>query len=304
MYNIKESVKPHFFKTILFGTKYLANYWLLGKTTPLICGLVLHNKCNLRCRHCRVTDRPTAPMSYDEATRVIDIFYAGGGRCLYLEGGEPFLWKDGAYSMEDIVGYARNKGYYAVIIYTNGTKPLESAASTIFVSVDGLKDTHDELRGKTFEKIFEHIRQSSHPSIFINYTVNSLNKDDIGGFCNYVDKEKKIKGVFFYFHTPYYGYDELYLDSKQKKEVLEKLINLKASHKILNSAAGLRSAIRNDWKKNLGICSVYEEGTFYRCCRESNNSDLCEHCGYLSYAEIEQTLKLKPGAVINALKYF
>jgi len=27
-------------------------------------------------------------------------------------------------------------------------------------------------------------------------------------------------------------------------------------------------------------------------------------CGYLSYAEIDQTLKLKPGAILNALKYF
>jgi MoaA/NifB/PqqE/SkfB family radical SAM enzyme len=228
MYNNRVLVKPEFFKTILFGTKYLANYWLLGKTTPLICGLVLHNKCNLRCRHCRVTERPTTPMSYNEATRVIDKFYAGGGRCLYLEGGEPFLWKDGAYSMEDIVRYARDKGYYAVVIYTNGTKPLESAASKIFVSVDGLKDTHDELRGKTFEKIFEHIRESSHPSIYINYTINSVNKDDIEGFCDYVDKIPQIRGVFFYFHTPYYGYDELYLDTKRKNEILEKLISLKA----------------------------------------------------------------------------
>jgi MoaA/NifB/PqqE/SkfB family radical SAM enzyme len=304
MYYLKELVKPEFFKTIFFGTKYLANYWFLGKDSPLICGLVLHNKCNLRCRHCRVVDRETAPMTFAEATDVINSFYENGGRCLYLEGGEPFLWKDSDHSMEDIVSYARNKGYFAVIIYTNGTKPLESAASTIFVSVDGLKDTHDELRGKTFEKVFEHIRESSHPSIYINYTVNSVNKDDIEGFCRYIDMIPQIHGVFFYFHTPYYGYDELYLDSKLKNEVLEKLISLKSGHKILNSKAGLRSAIRNDWQKNLGICSVYEEGTFYRCCRESNNSALCEHCGYLSYAEIEQTLKLNPGAVMNALKYF
>jgi len=149
-----------------------------------------------------------------------------------------------------------------------------------------------------------HIRQSSHPSIYINYTINSINKDDINGFCEYIDAMPEIKGVFFYFHTPYYGYDELYLETAKKNEILEKLIKMKGRYKILNSKAGLKSAIRNDWKKNLGICSVYEEGTYYRCCRESNNSDLCEHCGYLSYAEIEQTLKLNPGAVMNALKYF
>jgi len=114
----------------------------------------------------------------------------------------------------------------------------------------------------------------------------------------------QIKGVFFYFHTPYYGYDELYLDKAQKNDVLAKLISMQGHYKILNSKAGLRSAMRNDWKKNLDVCKVYEDGIYYRCCRENGNDQLCKDCGYLSYAEIDQTLKLKPGAIINALKYF
>ena len=32
--------------------------------------------------------------------------------------------------------------------------------------------------------------------------------------------------------------------------------------------------------------------------------ELCRDCGYLSYAEIDQTLKLKPSALLNAMKYF
>ena len=59
-----------------------------------------------------------------------------------------------------------------------------------------------------------------------------------------------------------------------------------------------------NWKKNLKICRVYEEGQFYNCCRESNNGEVCSDCGYLSYAEINQILRLKPGAIMNAMKYF
>jgi len=291
-------------KQVIFGIKYLANYWLRGKANPLICGLVLHNKCNLRCRHCTVIDRLPATMSFDESVKVIDTFYAEGGRCLYLEGGEPMIWYDHSYNMEDIVNYAKKKGYYAVIIYTNGTRQLESAADTIFVSVDGLHDTHDTLRGKSFDKIMDNIQQSDHPSIYINYTINSVNKDDITGFCEYISRIHQIKGTFFYFHTPYYGYDELYLDMKAKNEILKNLLKLKGQYKILNSSAGLKSAIRNNWKKNLDICSVYEDGNYYTCCRENNNGEVCKDCGYLSYAEIDQTLKLKPGAIVNALKYF
>ncbi len=287
-----------------FGIKYLANYWLFGRTSPLICGLVLHNRCNLRCRHCNVVDRQTNPMRFDEALNVMDTFYAEGGRCLYMEGGEPFMWRDHTFTLEDIVSYAREKGYYTVIIYTNGTFPIESGADTIFVSVDGLKDTHDALRGKTFDRIINNIRQSDHTSIYINYTINSVNKEDIHGFCEYVSRIPQIKGTFFYFHTPYYGYDELFLDTETKKEILMKLLGLKKQYRILNSSAGLKAAIRNDWRKNLDICRVYEDGNYYSCCRENNHGTLCKDCGYLSYAEIDQTLKLKPGAVINAMKYF
>ena len=36
----------------------------------------------------------------------------------------------------------------------------------------------------------------------------------------------------------------------------------------------------------------------------AGDPDLCRQCGYLSYAEIDQVLKLKPSAIGNALKYF
>lgn len=291
-------------KQFLFGISYVAGYWLLHKREPLICGLVLHNRCNLRCRHCSVIDRPAAAMSYDEAVQVMDTFYAEGGRCLYLEGGEPFIWKDRGYSMEDIVLYAKRKGYLAVIVYTNGTQSLDSLADTLFVSVDGLKQTHDLLRGRSFDKIIANIRNSVHPSIYINFTINALNKNEITDFCAYIHAMARVKGVFFYFHTPYYGYDDLFLDEPAKADLILLLLKLKKRYKILNSKAGLKSALRNDWKKNLEICRIYEEGRYYSCCRENKNGAVCKDCGYLSYAEIDQTLKMNPGAIANALKYF
>jgi len=291
-------------KQIIYGIKYLARHWLLGRNSPLICGLVLHNKCNLHCRHCTIVNRENAHMSFKEAVKVIDSFYSDGGRCLYLEGGEPFIWHDNSYTLEDIVIYAKKKGYYTVVIYTNGMQTLESNADTIFVSVDGLLKTHDYIRGKSFERIISNIKRSNHHSLYINYTINTVNKDDISDFCKYINEIPQIKGTFFYFHTPYYGYDNLHLDIETKNKILNKLIKLKSQYKILNSIPGLKSAIRNDWKRNVDICRVYEHGKYFKCCRENKDGKLCAECGYLSYAEIDQTLKLKPGAIINALKYF
>jgi len=54
----------------------------------------------------------------------------------------------------------------------------------------------------------------------------------------------------------------------------------------------------------LSICQIYEGGKRYSCCRFPDNQELCKNCGYLSYAEIDQVLKLKPSAIRNAIKYF
>jgi len=287
-----------------YGAAYLAGHLLLRKHTPLIRGLVLTNRCNLHCRHCDVAARDAMDLGFDEVTAAVDAFYGDGGRCLYLEGGEPFLWRDGFRGVDDIVAYARRLGYVTVVVYTNGTLPLLTAADTVFVSVDGLRATHDALRGASFDRVMRNIRESPHPSLFVNYTVNALNKDEIGAFCDHIEGFDNIRGVFFYLHTPYYGHDALELGPAERQRVLKELLALRKSHRILNSRAGLLAALRNDWARPLDACSVYENGVVYECCRYSGDPDLCRECGYLSYAEIGEVLRLRPSAVINALKYF
>ena len=290
-------------KPFAYGIKYIIGRQVLQKDTPLICGLVLHNKCNLRCRHCDVVSRDTPAMRFSEATSVIDAFYEKGGRTLYLEGGEPFLWKDNHYNPEDIIEYASDRGYYSKIIYTNGTLPLKTSANTVFISVDGMRESHDYLRGKSFERIMQNIRDSDHPSMYINYTINRQNCAEIREFCEYIEEIRQIRGVFFYFHTPYYGFDDLYLNPETKHQILLELLTYTRRYKILNSKAGLKSAMRNDWKRPLDICRVYENGVIYHCCRYNEDPELCRECGYLSYPEIQQTLRFRPSAIYNALKY-
>ena len=291
-------------RTSWFGLIYLVCHHVHRKDPPLIRGLVLTNRCNLHCRHCRVRERDPMDLSFAEVTAAVDAFYAEGGRCLYLEGGEPFLWRDGAHRLDDIVEYAHGVGYLTVVVYTNGTLALRTSADTVFVSVDGLRATHDALRGTSFERIMGNIRESPHPSLFINSTVSSRNKDELRAFCEHVEGIANIRGTFFYLHTPYYGHDALELGFAERQRVLQELLALCGSYRILNSRAGLEAALRNDWARPLGACSVYERGVVYECCRYSGDPELCRQCGYLSYAEIDQVLKLKPSALTNALKYF
>jgi Fe-coproporphyrin III synthase len=291
-------------KQMVFGISYIINRQLFNKNTPLIAGLTVTNKCNLRCRHCRVTARESGDLSFKETTVILDSFYKEGGRTVYIQGGEPFLWRDGVYTIEDIVKYTHEKGFLAAIIYTNGTMPIKTSADTVFVSIDGMPKTHDYIRGKTFDKIMKNISESEHTSLFINFTINKYNKDEIEDLCKHVILINRIRGIFFYFHTPYYGHDDLYIEPYERNAILGRLLTLKRNYKILNSHAGLKSALNNDWERPLNICRVYEKGGVYECCRYPGNPLLCQNCGYLSYAEVDQTLKLKPSAIFNALKYF
>jgi MoaA/NifB/PqqE/SkfB family radical SAM enzyme len=290
-------------KPLLFGLKYVLDH-LRGRARPLIRGLVLTNRCNLRCRHCKLIERGFMDLSFDEVRGALDSFYQEGGRCLYLQGGEPFVWRDDSHSLEDVVLYAHSLGFLTVVVYTNGMLPIRTSADTVFVSVDGLRATHDALRGRSFDRIMQNIQNSGHASLFINYTVNSYNKNEIGEFCEYLHGNQKVRGIFFYFHTPYYGRDELRIEPDEKQRIVRRLMNYKRRYKILNSRAGLESALRNDWRRPLNICSVYEKGALHQCCRYADDIELCAECGYLSYAEIDQTLKLRPSAIRNALHYF
>jgi MoaA/NifB/PqqE/SkfB family radical SAM enzyme len=291
-------------RELLFGLRYVLSYRLLANPAPLICGLNLHNRCNLKCHHCRITERSDESLTFEDSKKKLDLFYNEGGRTVYFEGGEPFLWHDGKYKLEDLVRYARCKGYLSSVVYTNGTFPIETSADTVFISIDGLKDTNDHLRGSSFDRVIENINRSDHSSQYINFTINNLNKNEILDFCEFINGFNKIKGIFFYFHTPYYGYDELYIDRRQREKILETLIRNKRRYKILNSYAGLKSALRNDWERPLEICRIYEGEKVFTCCRFEGNKDLCSNCGYLSYAEINQVLKFKTSAIWNAIKYF
>ena len=149
---------------LFFGLRFVLKYQFLGRHTPLIAGLAITSKCNLKCRHCRIPSRAAGDMTYGDTKAILDSFYREGGRTLYLEGGEPFLWSDGQRRLEDIIAYAHAIGYYTVVVYTNGTMPLNTSADTVFVSVDGLKETHDFLRGVSYDRIMNNISESTHAS--------------------------------------------------------------------------------------------------------------------------------------------
>jgi MoaA/NifB/PqqE/SkfB family radical SAM enzyme len=59
-------------KAPLYGLRFIVRHHRLGKTMPLIRGLVLTNRCNLGCQHCRLTERGQKDLDFEEVTAAID----------------------------------------------------------------------------------------------------------------------------------------------------------------------------------------------------------------------------------------
>ena len=119
-------------------------------------------KCEYNCQHCYMHDSPTYKselkneLDFNTCLRIIDDFsntldhWKIHGR-INFTGGDPLL-KEGVF---DIMEYAREKDISIGILgnpdkinYTTAGKLKDLGVSRYQISIDGLEETHDRLRGK------------------------------------------------------------------------------------------------------------------------------------------------------------
>jgi MoaA/NifB/PqqE/SkfB family radical SAM enzyme len=260
---------------------------LFGDRRPLLGGLKLTHNCNLQCMHCPFWKRSGPSLRFEEALAALKTFHEWGVRILVIEGGEPFLWRSGELGLNDLVAEAREL-FFSVGVTTNGTFPLESDADVIWVSVDGLKETHDRIRGQSFDRLIANIEASPHPRIYAHVTVNSINWKEVPELVEFL--APRVRGVTVQFHYPYEGGDdELFLPFDRRGEVLDGLIAMKRRGLPLgNSVASLRALKDNRWKcHSWMIASADPTGTLTRGCYVKGRGEVsCERCGFSAHTEI------------------
>jgi len=286
-----------------YGAGYLFRTKVLGKSLPFIGGFVLSEKCNLSCEHCAIANSGCPDMTWNEVCVGLDSLRSKGIRLLAITGGEPMLWRDGKRGLEDVLTYARSQGFLVTSLYTNGTLPLETSADTVFVSIDGMKRTSEHLRGNDYDKVLSNISRSRHPNLIVNCTINRRNVDELEEFTEFIAGIPQVRAISYYFHTPYYGMDKLFLTMGEKRRVIDRILALKRRYRICNSVAALQDVRRDSWKRPTDICVVYARNQEYRCCRSVGNREACDNCGYMGYPEIISLLKLRPSSIIEALAY-
>lgn len=264
---------------------HLARARLGGRKMPLLNGFKVTYRCNLKCAACPFWRDPRPDIPFDRAIAAMDQLRADGVRIAILEGGEPFLWRDGERRLEDLVSEA-TKRFFSVGVVTNGTFPIETRADIVWVSLDGLKDTHDSLRSQSFDRAVTHIRNSSHPNILANITVNARNWQEIPDLVRFL--RGRVKGITIQFYYPYDHTDNLLLARERRIWVLDQLIALKKGHPVLDSRAALSRLRDNRWRCHPWLISTTEpDGIITHGCYLRNRAAIhCQQCGFAAHTEI------------------
>lgn len=110
-------------------------------------------KCNLACSHCgsRAGDARSQELSTDEALDLVHQMADAGITEVTLIGGEAFLRKDWLDIAEEIVrcgmACSMTTGGYG-INRTKAQRMKDAGMQQVSVSIDGMRRTHDRLRGK------------------------------------------------------------------------------------------------------------------------------------------------------------
>ena len=153
--------------------------------------LELTLRCNERCFHCgsNCTPRSGEELSVDEYRRILEEVkedFDLNRLYLCITGGEPLLRPE----FFDILGYAHELGYRWGMT-TNATlitreiahRLAETGMLTVSVSIDGLRETHDRLRGLPggYDAAMRGIQNLINENAFQNVQVTTVvNHENIG----------------------------------------------------------------------------------------------------------------------------
>jgi len=179
------------------------------------------DRCNLRCKHCFYfrEEHDSEELDADEFLEGLRTLkerhnIMSMGWC----GGEPL------YRTEVVEQGA--KMFQMNQLFTNGTLPIpEGPGLTPFISLDGTREVHDEVRGKgTYDKIMANIKDSPVSTVIFLATLHRLNQgclEDMVGELSRIENPATALLVMLF--TPLKTYKDIkgYAHSQTQKRVLD-----------------------------------------------------------------------------------
>jgi MoaA/NifB/PqqE/SkfB family radical SAM enzyme len=290
-----------------FYVPYTWRFLVLQRPEPLIYGIALTDRCNLACRGCHVANTGRRDMCWEQVVAALQNAWARGYRELYFSGGEPTLWRDAEHTLADAIAAAKRIGFFHVHVYTNGLRGLETEtgmADLVWVSMDGLPGIFERRRGDYFHRVERSVRAASHCPVAIIYVIDRNTAEGIEPFLRWVQATKfPVIGVMFYFHTPYYGRDELFLTAEERAPIIDRLLGcIWAGLPVINSQAGLLALKSGNWPRRFPVAAVLDVDGESVCCRAGD--EVCADCGYAACTELTEFQRLRPSALLGMMRYW
>ena len=291
-----------FWPLFRFGVKTV----LFRKKEPILGTVIVTDKCNLKCKHCSVNNITAVIHPYFQIRKEMQTLFDIGVRILFFCGGETFLWRDGEKTLRDLVIEAKKMGFLIVNVVTNGTFPIDlPEADLILLSLDGDRERHNAVRGDTYDKVMENIRNATSDNICFYMAINQINKDAIREVCLTARDTKNVRAVSFNFHTPYPDTRELALSKEEKAECCEVIKQMmKEKAPVFNLKSAFPYLINNTFPTPCYQCLVIENGKISICGRCIDVPGLCDECGYFFVAEYTLLFKGNLKVIYEMLKTY
>ncbi|MFX1298642.1 MAG: radical SAM protein [Promethearchaeota archaeon] len=177
-------------------------------------------RCQLNCEHCYfarswVKDRKNDELELtdDQWIRVFKRHYSLGIKNASITGGEPTLRMPVVEAAYDT--------FNSIQVATNGIiKIPERLRCVIWVSIDGIEETHNRIRGaKCYQKIMRNIQDDKRIAISMSLTTSNY-KEIFPTIEACI--QANVKGIFFLLYTGQL-FDSLYLYGKQLEYTIKSL---------------------------------------------------------------------------------
>jgi len=155
----------------------------------------ISGRCNLSCRHCYY-DFGIKELKTEECLEIMDSIsdFFGIGTSVTLGGGEPLVRED----IYEIISAGKKRGL-RMILASNGTlitqevakKLKNSGIEEVIIPIDGLKDSHEFMRGKrTFDLAINGIECCKREGIdvVIDPCITRYNRGDLSAILDLSEK--------------------------------------------------------------------------------------------------------------------